>query len=350
MVLTKENFKNDINNIILKELTDEIYVARSKEFNPNSIGEETREFEIINFLGNPFLTCRRVSVSKSKRREDILAIMENIQEEIYLGSQSALAGLILHLTFNESDDYKGIAYDKSGKGYNATLTNFIDIEKARVSSRFDYGFACDFSQYTDNYAVINDNTDLRLLNNFSICFWIYPLTVASKVIVVKRSGNGYQVQLSGATKNILFFLNTEQYGTTENSISEANKWYHIAVTRDDSKLKIFINGEEDVSFDLPAKIISYTGNMIIGNNSTYTSNLTAYLDDFKIFNIALTQNQIKELIRIEEIDISFYDLRVGDRIYDRPFYPSTSDFNYKVIDSIEKNYGFLKLKIKSETV
>jgi hypothetical protein len=129
-----------------------------------------------------------------------------------------------------------------------------------------------------------------------------------------------------------------------------NTWYHIAITRNDTNLKIYINGVENSSYDAPPKVNTLSNNLIIGNNSSFNLKLRGYLDDLKIFNTVLTENQIKELMKQEEIDISYYNIKAGDRIYNKICYPSTSDLNYKVVDSVEQWLGFLRLKLRNETV
>jgi hypothetical protein len=348
MVMDLDKIKADFNNIILNELTNDIYVVRAKEFSPNSIGDNTRQFEILSFLGTPYLKCRRSPIGRA-RRQDVVPV-DSADEEIFIGTQSALTGLILHLTFNESDDYKTIAYDKSGKGYNATLTNFIDTENARVGSRFGIGFAGNFNTYTDNYGVITDNTDLKLLGDFSVCFWIYILSLTNHSdILEKLSTNGYRCRIDYVNKRIYFSINASSYVSTNDSLA-INTWYHIAITRNDTNLKIYINGVENSSYDAPPKVNTLSNNLIIGNNSSFNLKLRGYLDDLKIFNTVLTQDQIRELMKIEEVDISYYDIRGGDRIYNSVDYPSTSDFGYKVVDSVEQWQGFLRLKLRNETV
>jgi len=352
MVIDLDKIKADFNNIALNELTNDIYVVRAKEFSPNSIGDNTRQFEILSFLGTPYLKCRRSPIGRVAGSSRIIGTIpiDFEDEEIFIGTQSALTGLILHLTFNESDDYKIIAYDKSGKGYNATLTNFVDIENARVGSRFGIGFAGNFNSYTDNYGLITDNADLRLLNNFSVCFWIYLLSLSNHSFILdKYYAVGWRCQAVYQTKKICFKINGEFYYSTDNSL-DINNWYHIAITRNDTNLKIYINGVENSSYDAPPKVNTLSNNLIIGNNNTFDCKLRGYLDDLKIFNVVLTQDQIKELMKQEEIDISYYNIKAGDRIYDKICYPSTSDLNYKVIDSVEQWFGFLRLKLRNETI
>jgi fibronectin type 3 domain-containing protein len=168
-------------------------------------------------------------------------------------------------------------------------------------------------------------------------------------VLDKLSTSGYRCRIDYVNKRIYFNINADSYTSTNDSLV-INTWYHIAITRNDTNLKIYINGVENSSYDAPPKVTTLSNNLIVGNNSSLNLKLRGYIDDLKMFNAVLTQDQIKEIMKQEEIDISYYNIKAGDRIYDKTNYPATSDLNYKVIDSVEQWHGFLRLKLRNETV
>ncbi|HJQ08665.1 MAG TPA: LamG-like jellyroll fold domain-containing protein [Candidatus Saccharimonadales bacterium] len=112
------------------------------------------------------------------------------------------------------------------------------------------------------------------------------------------NGNNYglRVQPNG---NLLFFAHTggliwKTYLLTDVNLKD-NAWHHIAITKDATSVKIYLDGVLRNTFAAP-ETISYTlGNTLaLGQHSEGDGNfnLTGQLDEIRVWNIARTTTQI----------------------------------------------------------
>lgn len=128
---------------------------------------------------------------------------------------------------------------------------------------------------------------------FTIDFWLNPSIVSEnrKIFLTYNvnygtsgTGTNYWIGLSlDPSKKILLNL----YGNDHTGINtlEPNTWYHVALTYDKSNLKVYLNGNLEITYSHSVKL---GGNFVIGfttyggNSTTY---LKGYIDEFRISNI-----------------------------------------------------------------
>lgn len=68
-----------------------------------------------------------------------------------------------------------------------------------------------------------------------------------------------------------------------------NTWTHVALTYDGSTIRLFRDGPEVATFPITGSIVNGSFNMLIAPDPC-----NAQIDDVRIYNEALTENQIKE--------------------------------------------------------
>jgi hypothetical protein len=81
----------------------------------------------------------------------------------------------------------------------------------------------------------------------------------------------------------------------EGSFCEAEQWYHIAGVKKDAELTVYINGEEKGKYAVPAEHALGPGKLYFGKSPRYRAS-TFVMDDFVIYNRALTQDEIVEIM------------------------------------------------------
>ncbi|RLD26423.1 MAG: hypothetical protein DRI75_11750, partial [Bacteroidetes bacterium] len=164
--------------------------------------------------------------------------------------------------------------------------------------------AIDFDGIDDNI-TFNDNYDFS--GAFSMELWIKPSSLTgTQSIISKRDANsltsGYDLKLVNSTLS----FNWNSSGSLSSPYSlGSNKWYHIAVTFDNTTYRLYIDGVE----------VNSTGGVIPTANSldciigAMDQSITSpfnpvnyfngWLDELRIWNVGLTATQIRQMMNQE---------------------------------------------------
>ena len=131
---------------------------------------------------------------------------------------------------------------------------------------------------------------------------------------------------NNSTSKIVFVIgngsttSTSNYVTSEISL---NTWYHVTITYETGKCKIYLNGVLDKEYTTTyvpdfTKITRIT----LGTSNVYTSYQTdCDMNDFRIYNHALTEDDIKNLCKINVFDLVPYKDGIrGGILFDRSGY------------------------------
>ncbi len=159
----------------------------------------------------------------------------------------------------------------------------------------------------------------NLTNSFSLEAWVLQeATVANGTIISKgdsnaKSKHGYQLSLINNYPSITW------YDATGNEVANAkspypfsnNKWYHIAATFDGGSVKLFVDGLQVAETLISTGPSLDTEHFIVG--AVYNSNspnlptnfFNGFIDEVRVWNIALTEQQIHEMMNqeIEQDDV-----------------------------------------------
>lgn len=101
-----------------------------------------------------------------------------------------------------------------------------------------------------------------------------------------------------------------------------NKWTHVAVTLDDNGAKLYINGEleaENTEINIRPSDFRPSLNYIGHSQFAADPDLKASIDDFRIFNYALSVSEINELVTYDDGIESMADAqstKQSDAVYD----------------------------------
>ena len=179
---------------------------------------------------------------------------------------------------------------------NITVTN----NGATVNDNGKIGKCYSFngsSQYIDfsSYA-----SQLRELSEVSICFWCYISNASSNKLFCIRDNKGRH-QLSLNSKEFSFRDTSNEGGNLRvisNTIT-VNTWTHIAICYKSGSLYIYKNGELSNSYRSSSqyKLNSGISDFFIGRNvaSSGTTYLNGKLNDFRIYDHALSLKEVKEI-------------------------------------------------------
>jgi len=135
----------------------------------------------------------------------------------------------------------------------------------------------------------------------TISTWIKPNTISngSHAAIGKNSPYILWINNSGGNYRVFSFIqkNSTWYGafSSDNSIT-LGKWQHVVVTYDGTNRKTYINGSQSGVSDtqISGNIDISNANITIGQDYN-TRFFDGQIDDVRIYNYALTSEQIKTL-------------------------------------------------------
>ncbi|WP_418511511.1 HYR domain-containing protein [Corallibacter sp.] len=208
-------------------------------------------------------------------------------------------------TFSNPNDPNATFTGESGIDYTITWTIDNASPCADNSDSFSVSFPncgnyIDFDG-VDDYVSFGNNHDVS--GSFSFESWIKPHSINGQIqtIFSKRDANnlstGYDLRLVNNT--ISFHANGTSISA--NGIT-SNRWHHIAVTFDGSNYKLYVDGI-DMNTRLGPNPTSNSYAMLLGAmhqiNDIPTNHFNGWLDEIRVWNIALTTAQIREMMNQE---------------------------------------------------
>ena len=199
--------------------------------------------------------------------------------------------------------FNGNANDESASGYNGVV-----LGASLTTDRFGNLNSAYSFDGIDDYIDLGINPLINNLDqNYSISFLIFKNDLNSSMILANIDpsvvGNGWRILLRTTTNFESSFRNSTNWYSgfsSPNSLTQ-NDWIHLVCVRNNSSIKIYVNGilDSDTDVGLLSPNIMPNAQTKIGKHWVNISNNYEYingkLDDFGIWNRALSDCEIKDL-------------------------------------------------------
>jgi len=188
-----------------------------------------------------------------------------------------------------------IAKDSSGHAYHADLKG----NPAWVKGKF--GHALEFQG--GSYLEIRDSSKNLSFGGtapFSITAWVK--NQGGGTVVGKFNGGiigAYILQIDGGG-TVSFHREVAPWAFSGTKALPSNDFGHVAVTYDGAVMKIYVNGAFDASQDRGAQNTDSVTPVLIGarlTNGAPSEFFDGVLDEVAVFNVALTEEQIREVMK-----------------------------------------------------
>lgn len=246
--------------------------------------------------------------------------------------------------------FTGNATDETGNGYNATVVN-ATLTADRFSSP-NKAYAYDG---TTNYINLPGNSFLNTEYSYSV--WVktnsIPSFGGSSYVISVGSTSGDQAISLQNNSNWIGWSASSYYnpGVATQSVTwvlpTTNTWYHLVQVRDNSTLKLYVNGQLIASTPLvgtPYYGSDLTKKAVIGDRF-YANNwkFDGVIDDIRIYNRALTNADVNSVYSSGEIlsCAGFASVNENSISNDVTLYPNPSSG----IFSIKSEYEISSIEI-----
>ena len=170
--------------------------------------------------------------------------------------------------------------------FDQTAKNILEtIGDAKVSTtQYKYGTGSMYFDGTGDYLQVRNASPLFNFGtgNFTVEFWMYPVASTGDNGIydsraVDLNATGFTISLTDAEK-IQFYSDTLKILSA--ATISLNTWTHIAVTRSETSLRLYVNG---IVANTVTNSQSFTDtNITIGKGIWGSSEFEGYLDDLRI--------------------------------------------------------------------
>lgn len=168
----------------------------------------------------------------------------------------------------------------------------------------------------NDYAYILDHPDLDLTSNYTLEAWIFPESFSWLSGIISKyhtnGSNGFTLRLNQDPPYTgLGFDELE----TNNSVLDANQWYHIAAVKSSNGRRLYINGLEVNLSGNPLNVSSNNDPIRIASDFEGRF-FQGRIDEVRIWNISRSEDEINSnmegpLLGTEDGLIAYYDFNEG---------------------------------------
>lgn len=169
---------------------------------------------------------------------------------------------------------------------------------------------------------------------FSIAFWGYLGATKTHCFTSCRTVVGYGVSIFAIGNTLRFDTGGLSQWTTSYNMPTLT-WVHIALTKTEDILKLYINGTFHSSSATVGNMTTLGSMYSIGasqiDGASWDNYLRGYVDDYRIYNHALSPKEVKDLAQAKILHYKFDDFQepttnlvsypdYSNRAYDTKFY------------------------------
>jgi len=232
---------------------------------------------------------------------------------LYQGGTVSETGLVAH--YKMKDKSGATLTDETGVN-NGTLTNFVDTT-AGYGDTHDSGWATlntpnvfnldRMGQVNramsfdgvDDYVDCGNDESLNITDEITVSVWVKsPVAHDGRIVYKYEAGQGYYLTISpttGVARGVVFGDTTVEITGTTN-LADSN-WHHVVFTRKiGGNLNLYVDGVSDVApVSSPTGTLENEATLYIGQDVAYAHHFNGAIDEVRIYNRALSEEEITSL-------------------------------------------------------
>jgi len=202
--------------------------------------------------------------------------------------------------------------DHSINALDGEAMNSIQTDRNDSIVGFSGHFTNDSNQ--KQHIVVDHNNILNLDQNMTITFWIKALNAEDSHILNKYNNNdnkGFKIHYKKSKEHLRLIVVTksDRYRlnlSVSNSEWSDNQWHFVSVRYDGSRLQISFDDKNITKLADGSVQNATTKNFVLGARQNGAKAFNGYMDEFKLWNVALTDSEIEQ-IRTNESNQNNYD-------------------------------------------
>ena len=206
---------------------------------------------------------------------------------------SAPAELVGHWRFDEGSG--PVAQDTSGNGNDGTLQGDPQWVAGIIGGALEFDGSGD-------YVDCGNDAVFDITNELTLAIWVNAndMLNGEHNCWLGKGDNTYAIKHS-SSNYVEFFVFDGAWTTVTSSTnieSFNGEWHHMTGTFDGSELKLYLDGQLEATTAFSGTIGTATHSLTIGENSQATGRyFNGVLDDARIYNHAMTQEEIQVLMQ-----------------------------------------------------
>jgi len=224
-----------------------------------------------------------------------------------------------HQLYISFDEPAGTFAEDAWGGYHGSVDSTVSHVAGHANG------AVQFNGSATSYASLKP-APIATLHDFSMAVWVKMDALSNwmRIFDFGTGTNNYmfltpQANVSGGNSTVRFAIKN---GSTEQQVDYAytwplNTWTHLAITRSGNTASMYINGDlvaTNPGITINPSDLGITNLNYIGKSQFNDPLLKATVDEFKIYNRALSDSEVKATMKLEQF-ISFDTIpskQVGD--------------------------------------
>lgn len=211
-----------------------------------------------------------------------------------------LSGLVAHWGFDEATSTTATStYDGSGNNN----TGIMSLNVLRATSTCKISFCFSFNG-ADTTVSVSTSTTVNVTSAITLAVWVRTSATndASGIVYKVASNSGYKMSfdVSGGVRAD-FYNDASAISPIYSATNvEDNNWHFVVATYDGSTAKIYVDGVVGGTAPTGSGYVTGTNNtntsLVIGNDSSAVNRYyNGLLDDVRVYNRALTSNEIQRI-------------------------------------------------------
>ena len=259
--------------------------------------------------------------------------------------------LISNYSFSQSNLDKGlVAHFPLDE--NTIDASFIKIDGKENDITYNQGIINQAAYFDGLTSYIYCGSDNRTINMYiTVSAWIKTSTTTPDVVVGKYNwvdDRGILLSISGLGGIVMHGRNNaEAYASSSSSYTQVtdNQWHHIVGIVNNDTWEIWLDGVKENSAITPVSwpYLANTEPLTIGKSNLFLNSIDNFsyysglIDDVRIYNRVLNENEISELYNSASTKI-MTSMNDSYKIYPNPskeyiiIETETDDFNYTIYD------------------
>lgn len=185
--------------------------------------------------------------------------------------------------------YRAYAINNEGIGYG-------EVKKFTLNNALHFNGG-------DDKVTINDNANFNFSNGITIEAWIKVDNLNTNHTIIRQNeavagGKAFDLQIN-ILGNFRFEVSTdgsnEEFFIANNPAIFPDEWHHVAVTYDGTTMRVYLDGLNAGSHTVTGggAIFNTTSNIIVGE-ALNVGDFKGAIDELRIWNKALTQQEVRE--------------------------------------------------------